>query len=98
MFKVSDKITELEKQCKQDIIPLQKKINEIQNHYNNMISKLYDSDLRTFFDFEITNSMSEDYNTLLDNYIDMMEVNYDAINIDMMEALINHFNHKYRNK
>ena len=42
--------------------------------YDDMVRNVYDDELRTFFYFPITDAISEEYNELLDDYIDMMDL------------------------
>ena len=76
------------------------RIREIENKYDDMVRNVYDDELRTFFYFPITDAISEEYNELLDactgtDYIDMMELRIDALNINEMDLMIHNFGEKH---
>ena len=71
------------------------KLNEISHDYENIIRNLYDVELRSYFKFNISDMMADDYDDLLDDYIDMNELNYMASEIQAMEILIENFSNKY---
>ena len=97
MIDTSVEINALKQQCRKDKEQYEIKINEIENRYDSLIRKIYDIDLKTYFEFAITDNMYNEYTELLDEYIDMMELNYDAPNINEMETLIDCFKNKFSN-
>ena len=98
-------ISKLKELQKQETELLYKKIKEIEivpvhARYDNMIRNIYDDEFRTFFYFPINDAISEEYNMLLDactgtDYIDMMEIRFDSLNIDEMDLLIHNFSEKH---
>jgi hypothetical protein len=88
-------INRLKELQKQETESLYGRIREIENKFDNMIRNIYDDELRTFFYFPITDAISEEYNELLDDYIDMMELRIDALNINEMDLMIHNFGEKH---
>ena len=92
----SKEINKLKKLCRQKTQPHENHIEIINKKYNDMIRNIYDIELRTFFDFDINQNMYNMYNynmyndyiELLDDYIDMNELQYNAPDVDEMEKLI----------
>ena len=76
------------------------KLNEISHDYENIIRNLYDVELRSYFKFNISDAMFEEYDNLLDDYIDMYELNYNDMGhpeLQAMEIQIENFINKYSN-
>ena len=73
------------------------KLYEIEHDYEKIIRKLYDVELRSYFKFNISDAMFEEYDNLLDDYIDMNELNYEAMELQAMEIQIEIFSNKYSN-
>ena len=88
-------INRLKELQKQETESLYGRIREIENKFDNMIRNIYDDELRTFFYFPITDAISEEYNELLDDYIDMMEIRFDSLNINEMDLMIHNFGEKH---
>ena len=73
------------------------KLYEIEHDYEKIIRNLYDVELRSYFKFNISDMMADEYDDLLDDYIDMNELNYEAAEVHAMEILIENFINKYSN-
>ena len=76
------------------------KLYEIEHDYEKIIRNLYDVELRSYFKFNISDAMFEEYDNLLDDYIDMYELNYNDMGhpeLQAMEIQIEIFSNKYSN-
>ena len=73
------------------------KLYEIEHDYEKIIRNLYDVELRSYFKFNISDMMADEYDDLLDDYIDMNELNYEDMELQAMEIQIEIFSSKYSN-
>ena len=91
-----EKLYEIEQLPQVGVLESKSKIL-IEHDYEKIIRNLYDVELRSYFKFNISDAIFEEYDNLLDDYIDMNELNYEAMELQAMEIQIEIFSNKYSN-